>query len=281
MQVATVNNINLHYGVFGLGDMRGGGGGGVGGHDPDVPTIVFANSLGTDFRIWDDVVACLSGRFRLICYDKRGHGLSDVTPAPYKLDDHVADLSALLDVLNIEKFVLCGLSVGGQIAQALAARQPDRVQALVLMDTAHKIGTPAMWQERMDALADGGIAAISDKIMERWFSKGFRVDRPADFSMYHNMLVRTPFDGYAGTCAALRATDLTESTRSLSLPVQVICGDEDGSTPPDLVKSMADLIPGARFALVEKAGHLPCIEHPAIVADIIETFLREAGLADG
>lgn len=265
MQAAAVNGIHIHYKIAGR---------------EDGPTIVFSNSLGTDFRIWHDVAARLAGRFRMIFYDKRGHGLSDATPSPYRIEEHVSDLSGLLDHLKVDEAVVCGLSVGGQIAQGLAAAEADRVQALILCDTAHKIGTADAWNDRIKAVEGGGIASIAEAILERWFTEEFRKVDEASFAIYRNMLIRTPVAGYAGTCAALRDADLTESTKKLDMPVLVVCGDQDGATPPDLVRSMAALIDGAHFELIEGAGHLPCIEKPAALTAAMLTFLEENNLAD-
>src|ERR1044071_6692274 len=178
-------------------------------------TIVFANSLGTDLRIWDEGVAYFAGDFRILRYDLRGHGLSEAPTEPYSIDDHVADLAVLLDACGIKSAVLVGLSVGGMIAQSLAARRADLVQLLVLCDTAHKIGTPEMWNARIEAIRKGGMSAIADGVLERWFSTEFRQTRSADLAGYRNMLVRTPVEGYIGTCAALRDADLTETSRRL------------------------------------------------------------------
>ena len=127
MHFARINNLVIHYSDLG---------------PHEAPAIVFSNSLGTDFRIWDDVVDRLGPRFRVVHYDKRGHGLSDAPPAPYKLEDHVSDMADLMDHLNVPKAVIVGLSVGGMIAQGLAIERPDLVRALVLCDTGHKIGKP-------------------------------------------------------------------------------------------------------------------------------------------
>jgi 3-oxoadipate enol-lactonase len=262
MAFARVNDVVLHY------DVRG---------RQDGPALVFSNSLGTDFRIWDEVAAALGDRWRIVLYDKRGHGLSEATPAPYRMTDHVDDLAALLAHLDIGKAAVVGLSVGGLIAQGLAATRPDLVSALVLCDTAHKIGTPDMWNARIDTVTRKGIAAMSDAILERWFTPGYRVPENADFIGYSAMLTRTTVDGYVGTCAALRDADLTESTRALRLPVLLIVGDQDGSTPPDLVRSTAELIEGSRFEVIAGAGHLPCIEQPAETARLVGGFLEQAG----
>ena len=258
MKFARVNNVVLHYQDTG-GD--------------SLPVIVFSNSLGTDFRIWDEVAAKLAQNYRIIRYDKRGHGLSEATPAPYTMVDHVDDLAALLNHLKVEHAVIVGLSVGGMIAQGLAALHPDLVSALVLCDTAHKIGTDEMWNQRIDAINAGGIPALADGIMERWFTPSFRSPENAAYAGYLAMLNRTTVEGYTGTCAALRDADLTESTRALTIPALCMVGAQDGSTPPDLVKSLAGLITSSRFEIVEDAGHLPCIEQPEKTAALIQGFL--------
>lgn len=263
MAFVRANDVVLHYRDQG---------------DDHLPALVFSNSLGTDFRIWDGVVDRLEDRYRIIRYDKRGHGLSEATPAPYAMTDHVGDLAALLDHLGVERATIVGLSVGGMIAQGLAALRPELVSALVLCDTAHKIGSAELWNERIDGVSAKGIAAISDGVMERWFSPAYRAPDNADFIGYTAMLTRTTVDGYVGTCAAIRDCDLTESTRALTLPALCLVGDMDGSTPPDLVRSTAELIDGGRFEIVAGAGHLPCIEQPEMTAKLIDEFLQQAGL---
>jgi 3-oxoadipate enol-lactonase len=256
---AHVNGVVLHHQVDGPATK---------------PALVFANSLGSDFRIWDEVVARLGGRFRFVRYDKRGHGLSEATPAPYALTDHVNDLAALLDHLDVKRAAVVGLSVGGMIAQGIAALRPDLVAALVLVGTGHKIGTEEFWKTRIDAVKTNGIVGIADLVLQRWFTPGYRTPENPDFVGYTNMLVRTPLDGYVGTCTALRDADLTESTRALKIPAICMVGDQDGSTPPDLVRSLAALIKGAEFHIIADAGHIPCVERPDAVAELIGTFLK-------
>jgi len=263
MSFAKINGIVLHYEETGSARL---------------PTIAFSNSLGTDFRIWDGVVRILKPEFRLVRYDKRGHGLSEAPPAPYTMDEHVEDLAGLLEHLGVEDAIIVGLSVGGIIAQALAARHPDLTHAIVLCDTAHKIGTADLWNGRIAAVDSEGIAAIADGILERWFSARFRAEHPVELAGYRNMLTRTPPSGYAGTCAAIRDTDLTETTRQLALPSLCIVGDEDGATPPDLVRSLADLLPDSRYEVMTGSGHLPCIDQPHRLAGLIRGFAQEVGL---
>jgi 3-oxoadipate enol-lactonase len=138
--------------------------------------LVFVNSLGSDFRIWDDVLPALTPRAEVIRYDKRGHGLSDL--GPISMEGHVADLAALLDGLATGPAVVCGLSVGGQIALGLSAARPDLIRGLILMDTGHRIGTPAMWDDRIATVTAAGIAGIAENILTRWFTPAFPRDPP-------------------------------------------------------------------------------------------------------
>lgn len=238
------------------------------------PTIVFVNSLGTDFRVWDGLLPLLGGGHAHLLYDKRGHGLSDLPPGEWGMVDHVRDLETLLDTLEIKAAVICGLSVGGMIAQALAARRPDLTRALILMDTAAKIGTADMWNARIDAIRSHGLASIAGPILERWFTAEFR-EHSVEFPRWRNMLIRTPEEGYMQTCGAIRDTDLSAATQTLELPCLAIAGDQDGSTPPELVRKTAAMIEGARFEIVANAGHLPCVEQPAVTAAMMNDFLME------
>jgi len=259
MKAITANGLVLHADDYGPRD--------------GLP-LVFSNSLGTDYRVWDPLLPHLPDGLRLIRYDKRGHGLSTCPDAPYAITDHMKDLADLMDVLEVSGAIIVGLSVGGLIAQSLAAARPDLVKGLVLCDTGHKIGTPDIWNPRIEAVEKGGIAALGDATMERWFSKSFHTNRPDDLALWRAMLTRTPAQGYIGTCAAIRDADLTASSSALDLPTVCIVGSEDTATTPDLVRSMAKLI-GGHFVEIDGAGHLPCVDAPETLAGIIKSFLQE------
>jgi 3-oxoadipate enol-lactonase len=244
----------------------------------DAPVLVLVNSLGTDLRVWDALLPLLGDRFRTLRYDKRGHGLTDATPVPYAMATLAADLALLLDARQARDVIVCGLSIGGMIAQSLASTRPELVRGLVLMDTAHKIGTPEMWADRIAAIRAGGIASIADAILVRWFSPDFHVQRPAELAGWRNMLTRTSLDGYLGCCAAIRDADLTSAARALTVPSLCIVGDQDGSTPPELVAELSRIIPNARLVTVTGAGHLPCVEQPAAVAEAMLAFFQETRL---
>lgn len=235
------------------------------------PVVVFVNSLGTDLRLWDAVLPLLPQGMRHVRYDKRGHGLSDLG-GPCSMNDLAGDAIALIEAQAAGPVILVGLSIGGMIAQAVASRRPDLVRALVLSNTATRLGTAESWQARIGAVSAGGLGSIADAVLERWFAPAFRAT-PA-LAPWRNMLIRTPAAGYAAACAALAGADLTEATRRLRLPALVIAGAEDGASPPELVRATADLIPGAAFHLIPGAGHLPCIETPAAFAALLSSFLQ-------
>ena len=241
--------------------------------------FVFINSLGTDFRIWRGLAHELRGQFGFLYYDKRGHGLSDTGPLPFSMSDHVSDLAALMDAYGMREAIICGISVGGQVALGLAGARPDLVSALVLCDTAHKIGAKEAWDARIAQVAAHGIASVWPMTEKAWFTESFRTERAADVAGYRNMVTRCDIGGYIGTCQAIRDTDYTAIAKSLSVPALALCGDHDGSTPPALVKGMAEIIPGCAYAEVTDAGHMICIEQPGQTARLIMDFLQKNGLA--
>ena len=260
MQIADLGDVRLHYREDG---------------DPSGAPIVFANSLGTDLRLWDKVLPLLPAGLRIIRYDKRGHGLSDCPKAPYTMGALVRDAERLMDMLSVKDALFVGLSIGGMIAQGLAAKRMDLVRAMVLSNTGAKIGTREMWDQRIRGVETGGIESLADAVMERWFSKAFR--ETDELALWRNMLVRQPADGYAGCGAAISGTDFYASTAQLRLPTLGIAGDEDGSTPPDLVRETVDLVPGSQFHLIRRAGHLPCVEQPVEYAEVLTRFIRDTG----
>ncbi len=219
MQFASIDGIVIHYDFAFAG--------------ADKPLLVFSNSLGTDSRIWDHELSKFSADFSILTYDKRGHGLSDLGEPPYSLDDHVADLAGLLDHLELTGAIVIGLSVGGLIAQGLYAARPDLVSALVLSNTAHKIGTADMWNTRIAAVMESGISSILEPVMQRWFTAPYRSPDNAAYRGYCNMLLRQPADGYAGICAAIRDADLTEAAKRIAVPTLCIAAMRMG--PPRLI----------------------------------------------
>lgn len=264
MQFVNLGGVALHY------EHRSG--------NARRPLLVFVNSLGTDLRIWDEVVGELAADFPVLRYDKRGHGLSDLGNPPYSIADHAADLTGLIAHTGAAEVILCGLSIGGLIAQHYAAARPASLRALVLCDAAHRIGGPDFWNQRIAAVERDGVAGIADGILERWFTPAFRAGSAALHAGCRNMLIRQPAAGYAGSCAAVRDADHTALVAGITAPTLVLAGDQDGATPPDLVRSMADLIPGARFEIIADAGHIPCVEQPAALVARLRRFFNDQGI---
>ena len=262
MKFARLNGINLCFRV--AGPAAG-------------PAVVLINSLGTDARIWDGVIELVADRYRVVSYDKRGHGLSEAPRGDYSLSDHVADLAALVEHLRLDRFTICGVSVGGLIAQSYALEDARRLSALILCDTAARIGDSAMWNGRMDAVRTAGLGSIADGVMGRWFSPAYRRRHPEDLAGWRAMLERTPVEGYLGTCATLRDADLRDAIGGIVTPTLLIAGEQDQSTPVELVRETAARIKGARLEVLSGAGHIPSIEQPARLATLMAEFLEEVG----
>jgi 3-oxoadipate enol-lactonase len=260
MHMADLGDVRLHYRIDG---------------PKDGAPVVFANSLGTDMRLWDPIMPLLPAGLRILRFDKRGHGLSTCPPAPYSMGALIGDTEKLMDHLGFADAFFVGLSIGGMIAQGLAVKRLDLMRAMVLSNTGAKIGTADMWADRIADVDRGGIEALADAVMERWFSREFRAG--IDLEAWRNMLVRQENDGYAGCAAAISGTDFYATTATLRLPTLGIAGSEDGATPPDLVRETVDLIPGSGFHLIRKAGHLPCVEQPVEYAATISFFMRATG----
>lgn len=234
------------------------------------PAILFANSLGTDLRMWDAVTRLLP--YRCIRFDKPGHGLSATPAQDWTVKDAAADAVALLDHLRIPKATIAGCSVGGMVAQALAIHHPTRASALILSNTAAKIGTPESWQARITAIETAGIASIADAILQRWFPKSLLAS--PEHLPWRTMLLRTDPAGYIQTCRALSQADLREGLKSLTLPTLLIAGSEDQSTPPALVAETAALLRGAQLQILQGSGHIPAIDAPPATAAAIATFME-------
>lgn len=261
MAFANVNGAVAHYCDEGRRDGR---------------TIVFINALGMDLRIWDGVVEPLAAAYRIVRYDKRGHGLSELPPGPALIDDYAADLSGLLDRLGVGRAVIVGLSMGGLVAQALYRERPDLVAAMALCGTAAKIGTEESWRQRMDEVARGGVEAVADATMQRWFTVEFHARRPDELAGWRTMLTRAPRDGYLTACGAQMRADLRAYCAAIAVPVVCAVGDADGSTPPAVVRELAGQISRARFEIIAGAAHMCAVERPNALRGLIEALARGA-----
>lgn len=262
MQFVAIDDAVIHYQVIGAG--------------PGKPAIVFANALGTDFRIWRDVIVRLAGKYTIVTYDMRGHGLSDTGTGPVTIARHAQDLAFLIDHVAIGRTFVCGLSVGGMIAQQLALAHPEKVAGLILCGTTARFSDTDTWNARIATVEAGGIAALADATLERWFTKAFRAPGNSELAGYRNMLTRQPTNGYIATCAALRDADLRAIVSEIAVPALCIAADQDGATPPDAVIQLAKSIPGAHYELIKGAGHLMCVEQADLLSEMIQAFTAVA-----
>jgi 3-oxoadipate enol-lactonase len=239
---------------------------------PGRPALVLINALGTDFRMWDRLVTALEGRFAVLRHDKQGHGLSGLAAGERTIADYAADVAALMAHFGVGEAIVAGDSIGGAIAQTLALARPDLVAGLVLLDTLPRFGTPEIWAGRIAELRAGGVAALADAVVARWFPPEARAAHAAEVAGWRTMVARTDPDGYAAACGALARFDLSAEVGRLRLPVFVGVGGADGSTPPDAVAALAAAIPAAEFHVFDGVGHLPPVECPGAVAARIIAF---------
>jgi len=240
---------------------------------PSAGVVVLSNSLGTAMRMWQPQAEALVPAHRLLRYDLRGHGRSPVPPPPYTLADLGADLVALLDRHGIARASLCGVSLGGMVSMWVAAHAPERVERLALVSTSALLGPPEGWAARAAAVLEGGMAAVTDTVLERWFTPGFAAAHPEVVAGVRAQLLSTPPEGYAACCGVVGSMDLRADLGAIRAPTLVISAAEDPSTPPEHGRSIAAGIPGARLAELPHGAHLVNLETPAVVTALLVEHL--------
>ena len=240
------------------------------------PVVVLSNSLGSDLGMWDLQIPRLSRRLRVLRYDTRGHGQSAVPRGPYTLDDLGRDVLGLLDTLGVPRAHFCGLSMGGLTGQWLALRAPERIERLVLSDTAARVGAVDTWAARIGAVREGGVAAVTEAALSRFFTERFRARAPAVVERARAALIATPAEGYVASCEALRDADLRGEVERVRAPTLVVTGVHDPSTPPADGRFLAERIPGARYVELD-AAHLANVEAADAFNDVVSEFLEGRG----
>jgi len=237
------------------------------------PVLMLSNSLGTNLHMWDDQISEWSRHYRVVRYDRRGHGKSGVPKGPYSMERFGRDVLAILDALKIVKVNWCGLSMGGMVGQWLGANAPDRIEKLILSNTNFNYADKSPWNDRIKFVQEKGLAALVDPNMERWFTKGFRERAPqAITTMKENFLATNPV-GYIASCEAIRDMDFTASNSRITAPTLVIVGKQDPATPPSAGEAIVKQIKGAKLAAID-AAHIANIEQPKIYTDTVQNFLR-------
>jgi 3-oxoadipate enol-lactonase len=244
MPVASLPEAEIHYEFDG---------------PEQAPVLMFSNSLGTTFRMWDSQVAAFSQHFRLLRYDTRGFGDSVVTAGPYSIPQLSRDIVRLLDLLALDRVHFCGLSMGGMTGIFLGAHAPNRFHKIVACNTAARFGTPETWNARIQAVRDGGMKAVASAVIERWFTPGFRSAHPEETAAALAMLESAHPDGYIANCVAVRDMDLRDSLTDVQVPTLVLAGLYDPVATPDDGRFLASRIPNAHYTEVF-AAHLSNIE---------------------
>lgn len=243
---------------------------------PEAPAILLAHSLGTNLHLFDHQVAALKPHFRLVRYDLRGHGGSQISPAPYSLGRLGRDALAILDALKIDKADFIGASAGGLIGLWLLRHAPERIGRAVLANTAAQIGTRENWNERIRIVTEKGVGALAPSLIENWFTRNYRELHPDEVRHFEETAAATSAEGYAGVCAALRDADLREDLHSISHLVLVIVGRHDPVTPPGVGALVASSIPNAKLVTLA-AAHLSPVEAAEAFNDAVLEFLLAAG----
>jgi 3-oxoadipate enol-lactonase len=226
---------------------------------PDAPALVLSASLGTTLEAWEPQAAVLTDAFRVVRYDRRGHGGSPVPPGPYSLEDLGRDALELLDELELERASWCGLSLGGLVGLWLAAEAPERIDRLVLACTTAAFLPREQWLERAQRVRAEGVAAISDSVVARWFTR----DAPSELvDRFREQLAGTPAEGYAGCCEALADANLTGRLQAVAAPTLVLTGSDDPVVSVVDGVALAAAIPNARHHSIAGAAHLASAEQP-------------------
>jgi 3-oxoadipate enol-lactonase len=238
--------------------------------------LVFSNSLGTNYSMWDPQMPRLAQRFRILRYDTRGHGQSSVTPGDYTIEQLGRDVLGLLDALGIGRVRFCGLSMGGMIGMWLGVNAPDRLHRLILCDTAARIGAKEMWNKRIATVRKDGMKSVAAAVIERWFTPEFRASYPQKVASTQAMLENSPPDGYAACCAAIRDMDQREAVAQIKVPTLVIYGGKDPATPPAEARFLVERIRGSQSVELN-AAHLSNVEQADAFTEAVDDFLSKRG----
>lgn len=248
---------------------------------PDTAAVVvFSNSLGTDYCMWDPQFPALAKKFRILRYDTRGHGQSSVTTGPYSIEQLGKDVVRLLDSLRLKRVNFCGLSMGGMIGMWLGINAPARLDKLILCSTAAKIGTEEMWNARIATVQEQGMKTIAAAAIERWFTPEFREKNPAAIAPVKKMLEEANAEGYVASSAAVRDFDFRDKASGIGVLTLAIAGAHDPATTPTHLRFLADQISGARY--VELSGsHLCNVEDSERFNSEACAFLEARGERQG
>lgn len=243
----------------------------------DAPVVTLSHSLASSLEMWEPQVPVLTKCYRVLRYDTRGHGGSEVPPGPYTLETLADDVVGLLRALDIKKTHFVGLSMGGMIGQALALRQPEMLLSLVLADTTSRMPPEAqpLWDARIEAAQNQGMAALADGTIARWFTPPFVARAPEVVDRIRMVIRTTAPQGFVGCAEAIRRLDFSERLSEIRLPTLVIVGEQDLGTPLAASEFMHRAIPGSRLVVLPAAAHLSNIEQAERFNEALTGFLAD------
>ncbi|ALA16244.1 MULTISPECIES: 3-oxoadipate enol-lactonase [unclassified Chelatococcus] len=239
----------------------------------NAPVLMLSNSLSSNMSMWDAQVRAWQSHFRILRYDSRGHGASVAPDRPYSIEELGRDALAILDHFGIAKAHWCGVSKGGMVGMWLMTHAPERLGRVVLANTAAHMGPPDLWNGRIRTARHGGMAALADATVERWFTAGFRGRAPETTAAMCEMILTTPAHGYAGCCAAIRDMDQRWTIRAAENPVLVVVGAHDPATPPAAGRQIHEAIAGSSLVALD-AAHISNVEAEAEFSRLAGDFLR-------
>ncbi|SAI49899.1 3-oxoadipate enol-lactone hydrolase [Bordetella ansorpii] len=240
----------------------------------DAPALVLSNSLGSSADMWSQQIPELARHFRVLRYDTRGHGRSSVPDGEYTFDALAEDVRELMDHVGIERAHFCGLSMGGPTGMTLALKHPQRVDRLVLCNTAARLGSVESWSTRMTAVAQDSVSNMAPALVERWLTPAYRAAQPGLTQVLVDMLRRTPDAGYIANCAALRDNDLREQAQAIRARTLVIASTHDMAATPQQGRELAGSITGARYLELD-TSHISNWEQPEAFTRAVLDFLQE------
>ena len=238
------------------------------------PALMLSNSLGATLHMWDPQVAALTEHFRLVRYDRRGHGKSGVPAGPYNMEMLGRDVLAILDALKIEKIHWCGLSMGGMVGMWLGANAPERINKLILSNTSAYMGAKDVWNDRIKTVREKGLGAIVGGTMERWFTQDFRDHEPAKVKWISDMFLSTKPEGFIACAEAVRDMDHREIIKSITAPTMIIAGRHDPGTTVEAAEFIRSRIPRASMTVLD-AAHIANVELPYDYTDRVLGFLLQ------
>lgn len=242
----------------------------------DAPVVVLSNSLGSTHAMWQPQVEGLEQHFRVVRYDTRGHGDSPVPPGPYSIDDLADDVVALLDRLGVERAHFVGLSLGGMTGMRLAARNPERVDRLVVLCTGARLDPSSAWTDRAATVRAGGSLAVAEAVVTRWFTPAHLEAHPDVKAASEAMVAGTPAEGYASCCEVIAAMDLREDLPTIAAPTLAIAGADDPATPPAYLEAIADAVQDGRRLVVPDCAHLANAQQPGTITLAIIEHLENS-----